>query len=139
MKQTPYILLLFIIFTSCNLRNENKDVLTEKRVYHAKCRPNGTELFSYAHDLNLIDDLILVTSHRDTICRVFSIEDNFAFVTSHGRIGQGPGEFIQPLKTHHHKNEFALNDVNKDQLSILAITTTSRALTFLIQKRNSLP
>lgn len=121
MKQTPYILLLFIIFTSCNLRNENKDVLTEKRVYHAKCSPNGTELFSYAHDLNLIDDLILVTSHRDTICRVFSIEDNFAFVTSHGRIGQGPGEFIQPLKTHHHKNEFALNDVNKDQLSILAI------------------
>lgn len=53
MKQTPYILLLFIIFTGCNLRNENKDVLTENRVFHAKCSPNGTELFSYAHDLNL--------------------------------------------------------------------------------------
>lgn len=123
MKLIQHILLFFIIFTSCTLRNESKDVLEEKKEYLAKCSTLGTELYCYAHDLNLIDNLILVTSHRDTICRVFSIEDNFALVTSYGRIGQGPGEFIQPLKTHHHNNEFALNDVNKDQLSILAIDT----------------
>lgn len=121
MKQASCFLLLCIMLTSCNLRNESKTVLAEKKEYLAKCSPNGMELYSYAHDLNLMDDLILVTSHRDTICRVFSIEDNFAFVTSYGRIGQGPGEFIQPLKTHHYNNEFALNDVNKDQLTILAI------------------
>ena len=52
--------------------------------------------------------LVIVSSGQDEICTVCDVYNEMDEVCRYGKIGNGPGEFIQPLLTYAYGNTFGL-------------------------------
>lgn len=63
------------------------------------------------------DSLLLVVSHSAPgICTLFRTDENLSEAAAYGTIGNGPGEFVQPLLTYACGNTFGLNEVGRQEL-----------------------
>lgn len=118
------IVSLVISILSCtSLRKEGNNVVFEKKEELVHKTYDTELLFSNAH-ITVIDSLVLiVTIEQDPICRVYSINQDMKEVYSYGKIGKGPGEFIQPFLTYSDKNVFGLNEVNRQELALMELTS----------------
>lgn len=121
MRKYLLVCLLSLAMFGCG-SSEKRDVPVVKE-YELKHK-YYKELIIRSPRLSVLGDYLIVSSssERDTVCRFYAIDKNMEEVAGYGRIGQGPGEFVQPRLTYTDGNEFAMNDINHGVLAILAVS-----------------
>ena len=133
-------LLVFSIVVSCNYFEKDGTALIFKDNYTLKHKFHDTELLISSGRITVIDSfLILVSLQQDPFCKVYSIPNNMKEVYGYGHIGNGPGEFLQPLLTYSYSNTFGLNEVNKQELAIMQITSTNDNISIVEKSRLKAP
>lgn len=134
---TIFAMLTVVIFVGCNVVNHSEGLGESGTVYNLQVK-SRQELLMGNGRMAMIDSfLIIVSSGPDDICRIYDIYDNNKEICAYGKTGNGPGEFIQPLLTYAWNNEFGLNEMNKQELAILAIDkpNTGEAIVVHEEKR----
>ena len=121
MKKFVVFSLLLLVMYSCG-SSEKKEAPEVKR-YELKSKYYKELIIRYPL-LSVMGDYLIVSSsmERDTLCHFYAIDRNMEEVASYGRLGQGPGEFIQPVLTYTDGDEFAMNDLNHNVLAIIGVT-----------------
>lgn len=133
-------LLVFLIINSCAPTSKKDNIVAFKRTFTLEHKTYDTELLISNGRLAVIDSfLIIVSRQQESLCKVYSIPNNMKELYSYGRIGNGPGEFIQPLLTYSFENTFGLNEVNKQELAIMKLTNTNDSLSIIEQDRLKAP
>lgn len=110
-----------ILFSSCNNVSKRDGIKDISKNYNLSFS-NKKELLLSCPKLAMSDSLlVIVSSGQHEICTVYDICNKMDEVCKYGYIGNGPGEFIQPLLTYAYGNTFGLNEVNKQELAIMGI------------------
>lgn len=119
-----YLFLLFALVlvtgcTSSDIVNGNDGFKAEYNLKYKK----HCEVFMKQPQLQLANSLLVVVSfgNSDEVCQFYSVGNNVKRIGTYGRIGNGPGEFLQPLLTFADGKCFGINDVNLSSLAILEI------------------
>ena len=75
-------------------------------------------------------DTFLVMTHvaQNDFCHVYSIPSGMKKIHTWGSLGNGPGEFLQPIITYAHENTFGLNDVNIQMLAVMSLKGNGNAI-----------
>ena len=63
---------------------------------------------------------------HENFCKIYSIPEGMKEIGNYGRIGNGPGEFLQPFYTYTNENRFGLNEINKQELAIMELTSNAK-------------
>lgn len=134
MKHLIYIFILILI--ACNGKHRGANISVENGPI-LKHEPCESTLYSFASSIDILDSFILISSYKDTVIRLYSI-DSFNPIYSYGTIGQGPFEFLQPLYTYCNGAEIGINDVNKNELIKLKISGDSSLVSITESERISL-
>ena len=81
------------------------------------------DVFMKQPQLQFADSALIAVSygHNDVVCEFYSVGDNVRRIGTYGSIGNGPGEFLQPLLTFADGDVFGINDVNISSLFVLQI------------------
>ena len=138
MTDIPRLLLYcsFVLFlASCT--SSSKEKVAEKNIKHYQLKHKfHREIFMRFPRIQVADDyLVVVTPHqRDKFVIVHSIEDNMEEVASYGYLGNGPGEFTQPVMTYADKNIFGLNEINEKELTNLEIIKDDKGNVFVRER-----
>lgn len=129
-------LLLLLLFEGCGFDRQSNLSDDFNKIYTLKHKSYETELMISNGRIEVIDTfLIVVSSQRDSFCKVYSIPEEMKEVYSYGHIGNGAKEFLQPLLTYSYGDMFGLNDVNKNELSIMKLVKENEELSVIEQKR----
>lgn len=134
MKNLVYIFILILI--ACNGKHRDTNMSAENGPI-LKREPCESNLYSFASSIDILDSFLLISSYKDTVIRLYSI-DSFNPIYSYGDIGQGPFEFLQPLYTYCYGDEIGINDVNKNELVKLKLNGDSRFASIRESERLSL-
>ena len=143
MKQINFILFAFIatmLLSSCNSKDKKDTAVTFKKEYTLEHKAYDTELLISSGRIAVIDSfLVLISFQQKPFCKVYSIPNNMKELYGYGRIGNGPGEFLQPVLTYSHGNTFGLNELNKQELAIMQLTNSNGNLSIIEQTRLKAP
>ena len=133
-------LLLLVLLASCTSTDKKDAGVTFKNSYNLEHKTYDTELLISVGRLAVIDSfLIVISSEQESFCKVYSIPNDMEEIYSFGRIGNGPGEFLQPLLTYAHNNTFGLNEVNKQELAIMKLANNNGNISINEQARLKAP
>ena len=133
-------LLLLVLLASCTSTDKKDAGVTFKNTYNLEHKAYDTELLISVGRLAVIDSfLIVISSEQESFCKVYSIPNDMEEIYSFGRIGNGPGEFIQPILTYSHDNTFGLNEVNKHELAVMQLTNINGNISINEQARLKAP
>ena len=118
MKQTNFLILALVALLASCSSTEKKDLgVTFKNSYNLEHKTYDTELLISVGRLAVIDSfLIVISNEQESFCKVYSIPNDMEEVYSFGRIGNGPGEFIQPILTYFKKNSNRIKTILKQYL-----------------------
>ena len=110
-KQFFFIVIFSCLLLSCNLR-DNTNISTFDKVIEVKCEQSDTELLINMGWIGCVDTFLVMThiAQKD-FCNVYSIPSGMKKIYAYGSLGNGPGEFLQPMITYAHENTFGLNDI----------------------------
>lgn len=138
---SQFIFLLTLnVLISCTSTATKDKIITYKKEYALNHKAYDTELLITRGNLALFDTLLLVVSDQNKdFCKVYSIPNNMKEVYSFGRIGNGPGEFLQPLLTYYDGNTFGLNELNTRKLAIMELIINNGAISIIEQARLKAP
>lgn len=141
MKQTNFLILALVALLASCSSTEKKDLgVTLKNSYNLEHKTYDTELLISVGRLAVIDSfLIVISNEQESFCKVYSIPNDMEEVYSFGRIGNGPGEFIQPILTYSHNNTFGLNEVNKQELAVMQLANINGNISINEQVRLKAP
>ena len=121
-----FIFLLYLL-GSCNTSDKMDKEITFKTNYSLRHKLYDTELLISQGSIAIIDTFLLVISNmQEDFCKIYSIPGGMREVGAYGRIGNGPGEFLQPLYTYTNGNHVGVNEVNKQELAILELTPNAK-------------
>ena len=135
-----FTLLVLILLVSCTSKDKKDVGVTFKKEYTLEHKAYDTELLISSGRITVIDSLlILISFQQKPFCKVYSIPNNMKELYGYGRIGNGPGEFLQPILTYSHNNTFGLNELNKQELAIMQLTNTNGNLSIVEQTRLKAP
>lgn len=113
---------IITILTSCISTNKQNVTVEFNEEYFLKHRAYNTELLIKQGQITVIDSfLILIAIQQEPFCMIYSIPQNMKEIYSYGSIGNGPGEFLQPLLTYSYSNTFGINELNKKELAITIV------------------
>jgi len=127
--------MIAIVFVSCNFVNNREGLEKSGKMYDLKVNDRQELLVGNGRMAIADSFLIIVSSGSDDICRIYTVYDSNKEVVTYGKIGNGPGEFIQPLLTYAWNNEFGLNEINKQELAILSINKTDAGEAIVHEER----
>jgi hypothetical protein len=115
------IFCLVILFSGCN-NISKKDGIGDTSKNYSLSYSHKKDLFLSHPQLAMSDSfLVIVSSGLSEFCTVYDAYNELDEVCKYGKIGNGPGEFIQPLLTYACGNTFGLNEINKQELAIMGI------------------
>lgn len=60
-------------------------------------------------------------------------------IYAYGSLGNGPGEFLQPMITYAHENTFGLNDINTQTLAVMSLNDSKDGVVVKELSRNRVP
>lgn len=133
--KTACTIIAVIILVSCNSVNHREGIGESGKIYDLKAN-SQQELMIGSGRMAIVDSFLIIASfNSDDICKVYAVYDNNKEVCTYGKKGSSPNEFIQPLLTYARKDEFGLNEVNKQELVILAIDKTNGEEVTVHEKR----
>ena len=115
------MLLIAILFSSCNNISKRDGIEDISKNYNLSFSYKKELLLSHPRLAMSDSFLVIVSSGQDEICTVCDVYNEMDEVCRYGKIGNGPGEFIQPLLTYAYGNTFGLNEVGKQELAIMGI------------------
>ncbi|MDD2286428.1 MAG: BF3164 family lipoprotein [Paludibacter sp.] len=139
-KKLARLLILIVIVIGCTSVGKEKTDITFNSNYTLKHKVYDTELFISYGRIAVIDTfLIVVSNQKDFFCKVYSIPGNMKELYSYGYIGNGPGEFLQPMLTYSYNNTFGLNELNKQELAIMQLVNSNNNLSIIEQARLKAP
>ncbi|RNC63492.1 hypothetical protein D7D25_16305 [Proteiniphilum sp. X52] len=124
------------ILVSCNSSHKQDMTIRFQEEHFLKHTAYDTELFIKQGQITVIDSfLILVSIQQDPLCKIYSIPQNMKELYGYGSIGNGPGEFLQPLLTYSHNNTFGLNEINKKELAVLQLVNENKNVSIIESRR----
>ena len=121
--QKIYFLILFFLSLLSSCRKDSRiDFLPFDREIEVECSQFDTELLIRMGWIGCIDTFLVMT-HIDQpeFCHVYAIPSGMKKVAAFGTLGNGPGEFLQPMLTYTHANTFGLNDINVQTLAVMSL------------------
>lgn len=119
---------------------KDSDKMKFEHVYELKHKAYDTELMLTIGYMQSLDSLLLITSlETDKICTFYSLQNNMKEVFQYGTLGNGPGEYLQPLLTYSYGNSFGINEVNKQELIVLGLDMVNGKISVSEQKRMKVP
>ncbi|WP_294627620.1 BF3164 family lipoprotein [uncultured Bacteroides sp.] len=138
MKQIIFIVFFSVLLSSCNL-NGNKNTITFKTM-DVKCEQLDTELLINIGWIGCIDTFLIMThiTQKD-FCNVYSIPSGMKKIYTYGSLGNGPGEFLQPMLTYTYKKTFGLNDINTQTLAVMSLNDNENGVVIKESSRNRVP
>lgn len=140
MHFTKVVHLLWVAWltVSCNHVSRREGIDAEVKKYELKASARQ-ELFMSNGKMAATDSFLVVGAFlQSDVCRVYAMYDNMKEYL-YGKIGNGPHEYIQPLLTYGYGNEFALNDVNQQMLSVVEVASNGTSPEFKEKKRLKAP
>lgn len=132
------LLLFFLLLTGSCSNNVSKKHTNGSICQHELLHIPMEELFLYNPQLAVSDSLLILLSHREEkgVCHIYSLaSDTVKKLCNYGKIGSGPGEFLQPVLTFAEGNIFGINDINLTQLSLMEVEQTEKTAVVREQKR----
>lgn len=139
-KPFSLCVLFCTVIAGCRNVTRESDVAEFERVYELKHKAYDTELMLTMGYMQALDSFLLITSlETDKICSFYSPQNGMKEVFQYGTLGNGPGEFLQPLLTYSYGNSFGLNEVNKQELIVLELDMTDGGPSVSEQKRLKAP
>ncbi len=125
-----------MLFVSCDSSHKQDRTIKFKEEHFLKHTAYDTELFIKHGRITVIDSfLVLVSIQQDPLCKLYSIPQNMKELYGYGSIGNGPGEFLQPLLTYSHDNTFGLNELNKGELAIMQLINENQNVSIIESRR----
>lgn len=138
-KQFFFIVIFSCLLSSCNLR-DNTNISTFDKVIEVKCEQSDTELLINMGWIGCVDTFLVMThiAQKD-FCSVYSIPSGMKKIYAYGSLGNGPGEFLQPMITYAHENTFGLNDINTQTLAVMSLNDSKDGMVIKELSRNRVP
>lgn len=119
---------------------DNTNISTFDKVIEVKCEQSDTELLINMGWIGCVDTFLVMThiAQKD-FCNVYSIPSGMKKIYAYGSLGNGPGEFLQPMITYAHENTFGLNDINTQTLAVMSLNDSKDGMVIKELSRNRVP
>lgn len=129
MLKFVYIYLIFLAFlSSCNVESRSEIPVFDKEV-RVIGEQFDTELLITMGRIECVDTFLVVTHlAQNDFCHVYAIPSGMKEVLACGSLGNGPGEFLQPMVTYAYENTFGLNDINVQTLAVMSLESLDKTV-----------
>ena len=139
MRKVSLILLtivLYCVIGGCGSDTKDSELMKFDKEYSLQHKAYDTELMIQSAYMQTMDSLLLLSSYNsDTVCSLYSIPQGMKMVCQYGVLGNGPGEFLQPLLTYSYQNTFGINEINKQELAILEVNADPKGNLFITEQK----
>ena len=128
-KTTSIIFILLCFLSSCSFESKTEFPAFDKEI-RVDGEQSDTELLINMGWIDCVDTFLVMTH----------VPSGMKKIHTWGSLGNGPGEFLQPIITYAHENTFGLNDVNIQMLAVMSLKGNGNAIEIeeLSRKKNSL-
>lgn len=127
-KTTSIIFILLCFLSSCSFESKTEFPAFDKEI-RVDGEQSDTELLINMGWIDCVDTFLVMTHvAQNDFCHVYSIPSGMKKIHTWGSLGNGPGEFLQPIITYAHENTFGLNDVNIQMLAVMSLKGNGNAI-----------